>query len=615
MKWMKSVGKQQVQLLLLCLLLIAGAASLPAQTLAAGTGGFDQYDQITRSPIPVNTAGCSDMGVLLIGLSATGGDVYIGQVDIALNGTDTLGTSRISDVKLYFNTENKYNTALPAGTWTAINSSFTVGASTITVTTTDLNAVIPNGADRRLWIAFDYAATTLIDTPAQVSYYIDTIHYGDSDGGTAGIQYGNTFDPAGSFPSDPTRIDPINDYYVAVSGAGAVASPSENQGENDVVVLSLAFSGTVDDEAQTKEIASITVQSVGDRDADIGSPGVRLHWDTNIIGTFEPGTDPQVAEGMLSGGQAVLTTSLADADAQFDENAKQYWLVVNVDLNATVGNTIGLEITNPSTDITFRDAYPDPGTWQTGGYEQTGYITTSSITWTTNTFTVTPAPDMNPPQVLATVPLSGGTDVEPDTTISIVFSQYMLNDATANGVLNSANYELRDIVNDTTVSVAPTYDSSAQTATLTPASALDWATPYRLTVFGNLQDIDGQTIADYYTVDGYFDFTFTTRPEFPVVSSPTAIKNRIGTGANSETVILIPTPPSGSFAGLSVQVFTTTGRLVKTFRGAEIETIANGRKIAWNGTNDRGDNLGPGMYFVQVRLAGKKHVLKVMIVR
>jgi hypothetical protein len=80
-------------------------------------------------------------------------------------------------------------------------------------------------------------------------------------------------------------------------------------------------------------------------------------------------------------------------------------------------------------------------------------------------------------------------------------------------------------------------------------------------------------------------------------------------------VILIPTPSSGSFAGLSVKVFTTTGRLVKTFSGGEIETISSGRKIVWNGTNDQGDDLGPGMYFVQVRLAGQKNVLKVVIVR
>jgi hypothetical protein len=602
-------------LLILCILLLGTAGVLSAQTLGAGTGGFDDYDQITRSVIPVNTAGSSDNGVLLIGLSATGADAYIGQIDIVLNNPgvdDTLGTSHIADLKLYFNQENKFNTALPSGTWTAVSSSFSVGASTITVTTSDTSARVPTGAgnDRNLWIAFDYDAATLNDTPAQVSYYIETIHYGPTAGSTA-----STFDPGPAFPpaGDPTRTDDINDYFVSVGGAGEVANSSENQGENDVVVLSLTFSGTGNDEPVDKEIATVTVQSIGDRDADIASPGVRLHWDANSNGTYESGTDLQVATGTLSGGQALLTTVVSDPNARFNSGAKQYLLVVNVDLNATIGNTIGLEITNPSTDITFRDALVDPGTYQTGGYDQIGYITTTSITWSNNTFTVTPAPDPNPPQVLATTPPLGGTDVEPDTLISIVFSQYMLDDASPNGILNTANYELRDIVNNTPVTVTPSYNSSAQTLTLTPDSNLDWAITYRVTLLQNLADVDGQTIFDQY--GGDYQFTFVTRPEFPVVNEPTAIKNRIGTGTNSETVILIPTPPKGASEQISVQVFTTTGRLVKTFcKNVPYSTITDGRYV-WNGTNDKGEDLGPGMYFVQVRTESYKRVLKVVIVR
>lgn len=610
MNWRKPFGKQHVQILLLCLLFTVGIASLPAQTLNAGTGGFGSYDQITRSVIPVNTTGCSDVGVLLIGLSATGGNVYIGQIDIDLNNPgvdDTLGTSHIEDVKVYINIANKYDNT---GIWTPINSSFSVAASTVTVTSTDANATIPSGADRNLWIAIDYNSTTLNDTPAKVSYFIDTIYYGGSAGGT-----GSTFDPAAAYGVDPTRTENINDYYVSISGAGAVANATENQGENDVVVLSLTFSGTVDDEAVDKEIAGITVQSVGDRDLDIGSPGVRLHWDANSNGLYDSGTDLQVATGMLSGGQAVLTTTPLDGNARFNAAAKNYLVVVNVDLNATIGNTIGLEISNPSTDITFRDALDDPGTYLSAEseYNQVGYITTDTITWTTNTFTVTPAPDLNPPQVLATNPLSGGTDVEPDTTISIVFSQYMLEEATGGGVLNPANYELRNIVTDTTIAVTPTYNSSAQTLTLTPAGNLDWASTYRLTLDQTIVDVDGQTLFDQYATD--YQFTFVTRPEFPVVSEPTAIMNRIGTGTNSETVILIPTPPKGASEKISVQAFTTTGRLVKTFcKNVPYSAITDGRFI-WDGTNDRGDPLGPGMYFVQVRTESYKRVLKVMIVR
>jgi hypothetical protein len=450
----------------------------------------------------------------------------------------------------------------------------------------------------------------LNDTPADVSYFIDTIHYGPSAGSTA-----STFDPAVPY-TDPTRTESINDYFVSISGAGAVANSSENQGENDVVVLSLTFSGTGNDEAVDKEIATVTVQSVGDRDADIASLVVRLHWDANTNGTYESGTDLQVATGTLSGGQAVLTTTPTDVNARFNSAAKQYLLVVNVDIDATIGNTIGLEISNPSTDITFRDALDDPGTWLNASseYDQIGYITTTSITWTTNTFTVTPAPDLTDPSIVTTTPSSGATNIDPETSIEIVFDQYMLDGTGVNGIENPANVKVEVLF--PAGPVTTTLDYSGLVLIITPVAPdfpLDWATTYKVKIEPNVEDVDGQVIGTLNP--GGYEMTFTTRPEFPEVNAPTVLKNRIGSGANDEAVILIPTPSSGSFSGLSVKVFTTTGRLVKTFGGAEIETISSGRKILWDGTNDQGSDLGPGMYFVQVRVAGRKNVLKVMIVR
>jgi hypothetical protein len=349
---------------------------------------------------------------------------------------------------------------------------------------------------------------------------------------------------------------------------------------------------------------------------------------------FEPGTgggldgDP-VATGTLGATTAAYATLTLAASSPITAAGRYYFIAVNVDgTNAVVGNTFGLEVEDPSSDITFEDSIEDDSdvsadfawvTFSAGGlyeYDQEAYIdptATTAIPGALNEFTITPAPDLSPPQVLASTPASGATAIEPDTTITIVFSQYMVNDASANGILNTGNYELRDIVTDTPVAVTPSYNVTAQTLTLTPGAVLDWATTYRVTLNQNLEDVDGQSIFDQY--GGDYEFTFVTRPEFPEVNAPTVLKNRIGSGANDEAVILIPTPSSGSFSGLSVKVFTTTGRLVKTFGGAEIETISSGRKILWDGTNDQGRDLGPGMYFVQVRVAGRKNVLKVMIVR
>jgi len=612
----------KMEILMLCLFLATGVASLSGQTIIKGTGNYDVYTQVTKSVVGVNTTGASDIAVLYVGIQASGSDVYIGQIDIVLNGGDTLGTTNISSAKVYINDLTKYDPAVPTPTWTPIDASISATTATsVTITVNNDDALIsPSDGNRTLWVAFDYDSNTRDNTPAKVSYYIDTIHYGDSDAGTAGIQYGLLYDPAdgAQYGADPNKTENINDLYVSFDGAGAVANSTENQGENDVVVLSFTLSGTTDDESVIKEIASITVQSLGD-DADVGSPGVRLHLDAAGNGTYESATDTQLTAALLSGGQAVLPVPVGVA--QFDNTETHYLLVVNVDIDATIDNTIGLTINDPSTDIVFRDAIEDPGTYLSGQYSQLGYITTSSFSWTTNTFTITPAPDTTDPDIQTTNPNAGATNVDPETDIQIFFDQYMLADvADTTSVLYPGNVVVRDLVEKEDLPNI-TLDYSGQKLTITPESPippsagdqLNWATTYSVWIAPGVQDVDGQVIGTLNP--GGYEMTFTTRPEFPEVNAPTVLKNRIGTGANTEAVILIPTPSSGSFSGLSVKVFTTTGRLVKTFRGAEIETISNGRKIIWNGTNDRGADLGPGMYFVQVRVAGRKSVLKVMIVR
>jgi hypothetical protein len=602
------------------------AAHLPAQTLSAAGGG--KYDQIAPNPVPITPVdpindptgptGASDIGVLGIDLSASGGDAYIGQIDIVLNnyGTDdTLGTVNIpvSGVKVFLNSENKYDPGLdsPASAWVALNtSSSKVLNTSVTITLLDNGALIPNNSTGALWIAFDYDQNTKNNTPAQISYFINTIHYGPSSDKTA-----SQFDPAdvAEYGSDPTEIDSVNDYLVTFSASGAVANTTENQGTNDVLVMIMEFAGGVGDEAVTKEIATVTFQSLGQRDADIGSPGVRLHVDGNSNDLYDDSvTDPQVAAGSLSGGQAILTTIATDPNARFDQALKKYLVVVNVDQAALVGNTIGLQIADPSTDITFRDALGDPGTYLSQQYEQTGYITeNSTIPTTNNTFTITPAPDASNPEVLSTNPIAGTTTVEPDATIEIVFSQHMLQDTVGGGVLNAGNYELRDIVNDIVISVTPSY--SSQRVTLTPASTLDWGTEYRVTLDQLIEDVDGQTLFDRYGND--YTFTFTVRNQYPTFTDPTVIKNRIGTGTNSEALIFIPEPPGGPSEKVTMQVFTTTGKLVRTFYKNVPHSAIGTDPISWNGTNDRGENLGPGMYFVQIRTSSYKRVLKVMIVR
>ena len=176
------------------------------------------------------------------------------------------------------------------------------------------------------------------------------------------------------------------------------------------------------------------------------------------------------------------------------------------------------------------------------------------------------------------------------------------------------NYEMKDSSgNPITLTNPPIYDESTYQVTLTPVSTLDWATNYIVTVKssnpGEIEDFNGTLMGTDDTI------TFTTRKQYPDFTEPTMIKNRIGSGTNSEALIFIPQPPGGASARVSVQVFTTTGKLVRTFYKNVPWSTIGASPISWDGTNDRGDNLGPGMYFVQVRTESYKRVLKVMIVR
>jgi len=275
-----------------------------------------------------------------------------------------------------------------------------------------------------------------------------------------------------------------------------------------------------------------------------------------------------------------------------------------------------VEDPSSTTNLQFADGIDDdttvPAQVNNFEYLQTGYSTdTSSTPLSPDEFTIVPPDDGQPPSITLSIPVPSATNVDPDQVLTFVFSE-AIDESTLDTVPDPGydDFVLEDL-SATSYPGTLVYNSGAKTLTFTPTDPLPWATVLTATVGPNIQDlapVPNSMVAAYV-------LTFTTRPEFPVVNEPTAIKNRIGSGTNAETVILIPTPPKGDSERISVQVFTTTGRLVKTFcKNVPYSTVTDGRYI-WNGTNDRGDPLGPGMYFVQVRTESYKRVLKVMIVR
>lgn len=66
----------------------------------------------------------------------------------------------------------------------------------------------------------------------------------------------------------------------------------------------------------------------------------------------------------------------------------------------------------------------------------------------------------------------------------------------------------------------------------------------------------------------------------------------------------------------SVEIFTLTSKLVKSFSSDDTEYTSDGyRKIKWDCKNDSGEDVAPGVYLVLVKNNSKKKVFKVAVIR
>lgn len=207
-----------------------------------------------------------------------------------------------------------------------------------------------------------------------------------------------------------------------------------------------------------------------------------------------------------------------------------------------------------------------------------------------------------PPAVVAVSPAEGATGVAINTTISAVFSKAILESSLA------GNFQVRDPSNNL-VPGTVTYDSGSNTATFTPTASLQYNRVYTVTLTTGITDDDTPPV--HMGADKVW--SFKTFGEFP---EPIALNNRIQPGVNGEALIFIPEPPAGADARVTVQVFTATGKRVDTLVSAErYSDIMDDLPLPWYGKNGRGDDLGPGIYFIRISATGWVRTLKVMVVR
>ena len=210
-----------------------------------------------------------------------------------------------------------------------------------------------------------------------------------------------------------------------------------------------------------------------------------MYEDTNANGTYEAGSDAQITSATLGSPTANYATLTPASVVTIPSTGKTFFVIVNISLSATINDVVKLQVDNPSTDITFSDAYADDLAGADYAcvpagrpYTQAGYLTGSSATPTTgNSTTIDLQTTPQPPIVTSIVPGNSATDVSRSTTVVATFSKNM-----KASTINNTNFKLFDGPTETAGTV--TFDGTI-TATFTPSSPLSWGTTYTATIYGN----------------------------------------------------------------------------------------------------------------------------------
>jgi hypothetical protein len=421
---------------------------------------------------------------------------------------------------------------------------------------------------------------------------------------------------------DPANI-PITSagktYFVAVNLNGAAAQVGQSFGLNiNDPSVDIIFADEIDDDAignaADPEYAYLVYTAAGTWEyvqkgyaVSTTADPAAIAGNTFLINPADDGNPPSVATTVPLDG-ATGASRNADITVVFNEYMTESSVEDPANFTLSGGITPSSFIYTPATQ-TLVIALPVLawGTTYTATVEGTvqdfyGNAMGSDYTWT---FTVEPAVN---PTVLAVVPEEDATDMPIEaatTTIRATFSEPLEATTVGAGDLTLA------LANAPFTAVAGTvsYDPGTQTVMLTLGADLQNDMLYRATVpAGSVTDEDDLPLLAEKT------WTFRTIRLYPPFTEPVIIKNRIVTGGNQQALVFVTQPPAGPADRVSVQVFTNTGRRVATLVD-NLPFTSISSPILWDGTNGKGQPLGPGLYYVQIRATNYKRVLKVLIVR
>lgn len=520
-----------ISVLAFALLVIGAVSDLEADNLS-----IQEHLVIAPRSIPVPESGNASFAVTRLQFrngSNFDADTNISRIDFQVNKTGALSYADIASVKAYFEpqggagtydnerlggddldimTGSSYDTGTGAGYIT-----FQVAPLSVPPYPASDAADFGWGASAHIYVVLEIANTA--DDDSSVSCEITSVTYGPVGDGT-----GSTAPPTALVGGEEN----LDTYRVDLTATG-ITTGDKDQASTNAPVLELELT-TADSSAADIDLDSIKLHSLGDRDADIAAAGVLLYEDVDDDDSFEPGADDgeALASGSLSGGYVTLNPPL---DLIFTPTTtRRFFVAVNVSLTAVVGNTIELEVENPSTDFTFKDIIYDDNQGVLDDYAyvflgypyvQEGYLTGTTPTPAAgNSFDVTELYVPTPPTVSSIVPGDGATGILRDTVVTAEFSEAMdattIVSPTTNFILfidNNSNSTYD--AGDTNIPGTVSYNAVSKMATFDPDSDLEWTTTYTATVTtGVKDDNDGLNM----TLDRIWVFS-TQVAVYPIVSS------------------------------------------------------------------------------------------------
>jgi len=580
-----------------CVVMALSTVMAPKDARAMGTLLVQEHTPIAPTSIPrdeTQGVGTDDVGMTMLRFindSLIGNPVgSISNITVELTGS--IPAADIEEIKVYFEGEGLNGLFDRGGADDVdaiIGGPYSFDSGTTKLINLDPNIVkFTNNDSVRLYVAFDFTAGA--DISSDVGCEITSVEWGSDGVGT-----GNTASAPADWSLHGTQEN-VDDYEVTLTATG-IAPAEARQSEERVGILKLEISTL--DTSVSAHIDALRFRRIGTgSDSDIALGGVILYDDSGSTpGSFDSG-DQEVVAGSLSSGYALLNPS---SNLQVTLSGTTYFVALNIANTAQVGETVGLEVEDPSNDVQFIDVQNN--SYVSVQYIQEGYIISSTSTPSSgNSVSILVMEDITEPTVTYTDPVPNERAVSINTDITAVFSENM-DPAT----VTTATFIVKDTYNN---QISGTVTTNGTNVTFSPDSDFDYDTIYTATIIGGdsgVKDLAGNPLASDYT------WSFTSRQDVP---KPIAANNRILPGSSDPVKIYIPEPAGGPSKKVTVLVFTVTGKRVATLvNNRPYSQIKSQIPLLWYGKNGRQQKLGPGLYFIQVVSGSEKTVLKVLIVR